>query len=65
MWVGSMKQRTFWYGLGEWLEEVDAARMYMGVMDGSNDVRVTNPTKIISSSPGHVVLHPPLATAVA
>ncbi|KAF8323288.1 hypothetical protein DL93DRAFT_2151564 [Clavulina sp. PMI_390] len=29
MWVGSMKQRTFWYGLGEWLEEVDSARQYL------------------------------------
>jgi len=36
-----MKQRTFWYGLGEWLEEVDAARTYMSVMDGSKDVRMT------------------------
>ena len=41
MWIGSMKQRTFWYGLGEWLEEVDAARTYMSVMDGSKDVRMT------------------------
>jgi hypothetical protein len=43
MWVGSMKQRTFWYGLGEWLEEVDAARTYMSVMDGSKELRITPP----------------------
>ena len=51
MWVGSMKQRTFWYGLGEWLEEVDAARTYMSVMDGSKDPRITPPHPHPKSTP--------------
>lgn len=40
LWVGSKKQRTFWYGLGEWLEEVDAARTFLSIMDGTHDVRM-------------------------
>jgi len=40
LWIGSKKQRTFWYGLGEWLEEVDAARTYLSIMDGSRSVKM-------------------------
>lgn len=52
-----MKQRTFWYGLGEWLEEVDAARTYMSVMDGSKDVRVT---PVVHGHGGHTLQNAPI-----
>ena len=59
MWIGSMKQRTFWYGLGEWLEEVDVARTYMSVMDGSKDVRMTP----VHNHGGHIPQNAPLTAA--
>jgi hypothetical protein len=33
LWFGTHQQHTFWYGLGEWLEEVDAARSVLALHD--------------------------------
>ena len=33
LWMGSRRQCSFWYGLGEWLEEVDAARSFLTLRD--------------------------------
>src|SRR5260370_38419212 len=40
LWVGNKKQQTFWYGLGEWLEQVDHAGGFIDVMVGRRDVRM-------------------------
>ncbi len=42
LWVGNKKQQTFWYGLGEWLEQVDHARSFIDVMEGKRDVRMSH-----------------------
>ncbi|KAF8330408.1 uncharacterized protein EI90DRAFT_3060651 [Cantharellus anzutake] len=42
LWTGSKKQQTFWYGLGEWLEEVDHARHFFDIMEGKRDTRITS-----------------------